>query len=344
MILGIESSCDDSALALFSAELGILEEWVHRQLLHAEYGGIVPALASREHLQNFTPMLSLLQKKLAGHRLSGIAVTCGPGLAGCLALGISLGKALALAYNVPLHGVNHLRAHAFSPFIPVHRENPGQFQARFTQELLPHLGLLVSGGNTLLFEINQVGLLKILAQTVDDAAGEALDKGAKLLGMPYPGGALIEKEAASGNPHYHDFPKAFPGPDQMRFSFSGLKTSMRYLLEKMTDEEVQKHKLDLCASYQNAVISALIKKTRQATASGAYESFGLSGGVANNKVLQQKFQDLAAEVGRPCLIAQPEHTTDNAAMVAFAAYADPRGLVDSPKPFSLTFSPALPLA
>lgn len=333
MIIGIESSCDESAMALFDPAKGLCGEWVHSQILkHQAYGGIVPDLASREHLDNFPP---ILKKVLAAHcPCEGdlIAVTTGPGLAGCLALGMALGQALSLSHGIPMVGVNHLRGHAFSPFIRLHADDPASFGKRF-RECLPHLGLIVSGGNTVLFQIGLDGTLKVLANTVDDAAGEALDKGAKLLGMPYPGGPLIEKQAIGGNPQAYSFPRAFPQADVPRFSFSGLKTSLKYQLEKMSDAELQAGMADLCASYQAAVVDALRRKTRQFLEGGRFRSLGLSGGVANNKCLRGAIQQLGDERDLPVLIAQPAHTGDNAAMIAFAAYADPAGCEKDPASF-----------
>lgn len=334
MIIGIESSCDESALALFDPGKGLCGEWVHSQILkHQAYGGIVPDLASREHLDNF-PVL--LKEMLAAHepgKGDRIAVTSGPGLAGCLALGIALGQSLSLAYGIPMVGVNHLRGHAYSPFIALHAEDPAAFERRF-RELLPHLGLIVSGGNTLLFRIDAGQRLEVLAQTVDDAAGEALDKGAKLLGMPYPGGPLIEKRAIGGNPAAFAFPRAFPQADDRRFSFSGLKTSLRYLLEKMTDTELQASMADICASYQAAVVDALARKTRHLLRDGGFRSLGLSGGVANNSGLREAIEHTGKRHRLPVHIARPAHTGDNAAMIAFAAFVDPEGCSAEPAAFN----------
>lgn len=343
MILAIESSCDESAVALFSKEGGILDEWVYSQLdLHKEYGGVVPSLASREHLKAFGPLLENALGLCKEKKISEIAVTYGPGLAGCLALGISLAKALAISLQVPLVGVNHLRGHAYSPFINLHQQSPEEFKVQF-QNILPHLGLIASGGNTILFEIDHGQNITILAQTVDDAAGEALDKGAKLLGMPYPGGALIEKIGQTGDPQAIKFPQAFPGRDEMRFSFSGLKTSLRYRLEKITDSDLQNQLPDICASYQEAVVQTLIKKTQQTLDKNNYASMGLSGGVANNKRLRELFALLGKSHRIPHFIAEPRHTGDNAAMIAFAAYADPKGTVPDIN-HKLSFSPSLPLS
>lgn len=190
--------------------------------------------------------------------------------------------------------------------------------------MTPHLGLLVSGGNTILFSLQADGRIEPLASTVDDAAGEALDKGAKLLGLGYPGGPAIEKLARQGDPRAFDFPRAFPGRADRKFSFSGLKTSLRYRLEKLADQELEARLSDLCASYQEAVIEALVKKTGQILQAGDFKSMGLSGGVSNNRRLRDAFHQLASGAKLPFYQARLEHTGDNAGMIAFAAYADPR--------------------
>jgi N6-L-threonylcarbamoyladenine synthase len=327
MLLAIESSCDESALALFDPERGLQGEWVHSQIAkHQPFGGIVPDVASREHLAFFPPLLERVLAELSGGVPTQLAVTSGPGLAGCLALGVSLAKALALAWNRPLVGVNHLRGHAWSPFITPHAEDPEGFGQRL-EALLPHLGLIVSGGNTVLFEIDSQRRLKVLADTVDDAAGEALDKGAKLLGMPYPGGPLVEKQAITGDPVKYEFPRAFLHSGERKFSFSGLKTSLRYTLEGLGPEAAAAAIPDLCASYQAAVVEALAGKTRQVIrrGGGRWRSLGLSGGVANNGALRSAFSALGERQKMPVLLAERGHTGDNAAMIAFAAWVDAAG-------------------
>jgi N6-L-threonylcarbamoyladenine synthase len=339
MILGIESSCDESALALFATDKGIVGEWVHSQIcLHEEYGGVVPDLASREHLKNFFPLLEA--SGILKHRstIQQIAVTRGPGLAGCLALGVAFAKSLALAWEIPVCGVNHLNGHAYSPFIKLYQSDVSGFSDAF-EALLPHLGLIVSGGNTILFEINRQKKIKVLAETVDDAAGEALDKGAKLLGLPYPGGPQIETLAANGDPRAFDFPRAIAPRNERRFSFSGLKTSLRYRIEKMDDASLEKALPDICASYQGAVIDQLCGKTKHILEVDSYKSLGLSGGVANNKVLRAALRSLADRYKITCCIAEPNHTGDNAAMIAFAAWIDPASTFRS----AISIEPALRL-
>ncbi len=325
MILALETSCDETALAVFDPERGLVGEWVRSQMaIHSLHGGVVPDLAAREHLRQVVPLLLAGREKWAGRAVGRIAVTRGPGLAACLALGVAAAKALALALKAPLVGVNHLRGHAWSPFIAGHAEGPGNFEAAL-EGLLPHLGLIASGGHTLLFRIDSDRSITPISSTRDDAAGEALDKGAKLLGLGYPGGPLIEKAAAGGRPGAFDFPRGLGRRADLDFSFSGLKTSLRYQLEKMPLDGIRERMADLCASYQQAVVDALGRKTRAALGLGGFRSLGLSGGVANNGVLRER---MAAEANRArvrFLAARPEHAGDNAAMIGFAAWADATG-------------------
>jgi len=388
MIFALESSCDETAVAVFDPAKGFAGEWIHSQVaLHESYGGVVPDLASREHLQHFGP---LLQRALAPMQsglgavqpgqVTRIAVTQGPGLAACLAMGLSAAKAIGLAWKVPVVGVNHLRAHAFSPFIPLHAANPAAFDGELAK-LLPHLGLLVSGGNTALLAIDEARRIKLLASTMDDAAGEALDKGAKLLGLGYPGGPLVEKLAREGRADAYQFPKAIAQRSSLEFSFSGLKTSLRYQLEKMAPAEIEARKADLCASYQTAVMDALVRKTKLALERGfaasedrdqrteirgqkagaadlgahlsssvlrapssGFRSLGLSGGVANNQTLQAGLAAVARGGNVPLLVAQPAHTGDNAGMIAFAAWAERETGGVSEDGFELQIAPSLALA
>ena len=352
MILSLESSCDETAIAVFDPARGLTGEWIHSQIaLHEAYGGVVPDLASREHLAHFGPLLQRAIAATPTERITRIAVTSGPGLAACLAMGLAAAKSLGLAWRVPGVGVNHLRAHAFSPFLPLHAADPAGFDAAFAK-LLPHLGLLVSGGNTVLFSLGEDRTIRQLASTMDDAAGEALDKGAKLLGLGYPGGPQVEKLATTGRADAFAFPKAVAQRSTLEFSFSGLKTSLRYQLEKMTPDEIARRRPDLCASYQAAVFDALVRKSKLAlerglpTGSGQedYRSFGLSGGVANNRTLQSLLESVAGSRRVPFLRALPQHTGDNAGMIAFAAWAEREaGGVDATG-LGLQIGPSRPLA
>lgn len=344
MILALESSCDETAVALFDPLAGVRGEWIHSQIaLHEKHGGVVPDLATREHLRNFSPLLERARYEVGFAGITKIAVTNGPGLAACLAVGVAAAKSLAVALRVPVIGVNHLRAHAWSVFIAMHAEAPAEFESRL-DGLLPHLGLIVSGGNTLLFTLDVDRRITVLSSTRDDAAGEALDKGAKLLGLGYPGGPLIEKLALGGQPDAFDFPRGIGRRDELNFSFSGLKTSLRYLLEKMSAEEVRAKLPDLCASYQQAVIDALGRKTRAALRldEGKFRSLGLSGGVANNRILRTAVEGIAHRARIPFFAAQPKHTGDNAGMIAFAAWNDPG--VDGTAEMNLRIEPSAALA
>lgn len=329
MILALETSCDESAVALFDPARGLVAEWIHSQIaVHERHGGVVPDLAAREHLRTIEPLLA--RARAASEDFSAVrelAVTRGPGLAGCLALGLASAKALALALGRPLRGVNHLRGHVWSPFIGVHASDPAGFDKRLEQ-LMPHLALVVSGGNTLLARLDTARGLTVLATTRDDAAGEALDKGAKLLGLGYPGGPAVERFAREGRDDQYDFPRGIGARGELDFSFSGLKTALRYRLEKMTPDEIVAARPDLCAGYQKAVIDALTRKTRLAIEAAArdgtpYRSVGLSGGVANNLALREALAGTARRAGVPLFAAEPRHTGDNAGMIAFAAWADP---------------------
>lgn len=348
MILALESSCDETAVALFDPAQGLIGEWIHSQIaLHEQHGGVVPDLATREHLRNFGPLLERARDTSATPNFGSVtrvAVTHGPGLAACLAIGVSAAKALAVDLKVPVTGVNHLRGHVWSPFIHLHAEEPARFDERLAA-LLPHLGLIVSGGNTLLFVIEPDRMVSVLSSTRDDAAGEALDKGAKLLGLGYPGGPIVEKLARGGRIDAFDFPRGIGRRDELDFSFSGLKTSLRYLVEKLSPDEVRRQIPDLCASYQQAVVDALARKTRAALrqGEGRYRSLGLSGGVANNQVLRAALDGESRRSRIPFFAAQPKHTGDNAGMIAFAAWADHTG-AKRDAGLKLRIEPAAPLA
>lgn len=317
--LGLESSCDETAVAIWdSDQRKILYEQVLTQIeLHSVFGGVVPGIAIREHLNGFPILIEKLNQSFNLTTIDKIVVTHGPGLMGCLGMGIAYAQSLQLLLNIPVEGVNHLQGHALSPFCEIYQQDE-EFSLR---DACPHLGLLVSGGNTLLFEMDeQEGQLtfSVIAQTIDDAAGEALDKGAKQLGFPYPGGPLIEKCAIGGDDKWVDFPKAFPQKDQWKFSFSGLKTSLRYFLEKMSPEDIENYKSSICASYQAAVVGALERKVSQALNRKQYKSLGVSGGVSNNTVLRDRLEALAHNKKMNFYVPPKKYCGDNAAMIAFA--------------------------
>lgn len=346
-ILAIESSCDESAVAIFDSRQGVLKNLVHTQIdLHALYGGVVPDLASSEHLKKLPHLIENIVKAedFDSQKIDKIVCTSGPGLANCLAMGIASAAALALTLKKPLFGANHLRGHAYSPFITEHAKNPQDFKNRYLTELLPHIGLLVSGGNSILFEISSDAKMSMLCETLDDAAGEALDKGAKLLGMPYPGAPLLEKAAIGGDRKKIPFPKGSSRKpqDDPDFSFSGLKTSLRYFLERRSND-VKDELADICASYQYAVVEQLRKRVEYFLSKKTYKSFGLSGGVANNAVLRAALENSASRAHCKFLPAERKYCGDNAAMIAFSAWIDSSSLSQSIE-MSLKLEPSKPLA
>ena len=306
MILGLETSCDETAAALVTRDGEIRANIVSSQAeLHARYGGVVPEVASRRHLELVTPVI---QEALAGAgaRLDDvelIAVTTGPGLIGALLVGVAAAKAIAWARRLPLAAVDHLHGHVASLYLRPEPLEP------------PFLCLLASGGHTLLLDVQDHGTKpRVLGSTIDDAAGEAFDKGARLLGLGYPGGAAIDRLAGSGDPHAFDFPVArVPGLD---FSFSGLKTALLYAVRALDAGELERRRADLAASYQRAIVRALVERTRQAAEQTGAESIAVVGGVAANSELR------AALTG--AVLAPLALCTDNAAMIASAArYVEP---------------------
>jgi N6-L-threonylcarbamoyladenine synthase len=319
MIIGIESSCDESAVAIFDRTIGVVFEEVHSQIaLHGGYGGVVPELAAREHVKNFCPLFDDLKAKIAPCEVDSIAVTIEPGLPGCLAIGRVAANALSVIWRKPVVGINHLHGHVFSPFIELHAALGSNFIGAF-RTYLPGLSLLVSGGNTLLQVVRESGEIELVGGTQDDAAGEAFDKGAKLLGLPYPGGHLVEKLAKIGDEGRFKWPRAYYDSDEIKFSFSGLKTSLRYFLEKQSDASFERDGHDICASYQAAIIDVLVRKTCQALTPDI-KSLSVCGGVANNDRLRQRLADLAQRKGILFFPPTRPHSGDNAAMIAFAAH------------------------
>jgi N6-L-threonylcarbamoyladenine synthase len=310
-ILAIESSCDDTAVAVLCNDK-ILANFVATQSVHEKWGGVVPELASRAHLQNIVPTVELaLQKaKIVKHQLNAIAYTKGPGLLGSLLVGGSFAKAFSLSLGIPLIEVNHMQAHILAHFI-----DNGQSKPQF-----PFLCLTVSGGHTQIVKVNSHLKLQILGETNDDAAGEAFDKVAKILGLPYPGGPLVDKLSEHGNPHKFVFPE--PKAEAYNFSFSGLKTSFLYLVNRELNKNqqfIEQNKADLCASVQHSIVSILIKKLILAAENAQISDLALAGGVSANSLLRTSFEGLRAK-GYNIFIPPFEYCTDNAAMVGITAY------------------------
>jgi len=314
IILGIESSCDDTSAAVITD--GILKSNViASQKVHEAYGGVVPELASRVHQQNIVPVVSeaLRQAGIGHNDLSAIAYTRGPGLLGSLHVGTSFAKGMAIGLNIPLIDVNHLHGHVLAHFIKESEsdETPG----------FPFLCLLISGGNSQIVLVKSPFDMEIMGRTIDDAAGEAFDKCAKVMGLPYPGGPHIDRLAAEGNPNRFRFSKPrIPGYD---YSFSGLKTSFLYTLRdslKTDPEFIEKNRADLCASLQQTIIDILIAKLRPAIIESGVKDVAIGGGVSANSGVREAISSMCTGLGVRAWIPARKFTTDNAAMVAMAGY------------------------
>lgn len=309
-ILGIESSCDDTSAAVLKDGV-LLSNVTASQAVHEAYGGVVPELASRAHQENVVPVVAeaIKQAGITKEQLSAVAFTRGPGLMGSLLVGVSFAKGFARSLNIPLIDVNHLQGHVMAHFI----EEP------FPP--FPFLCLLVSGGNSQIVKVNAYNDMEILGQTIDDAAGEAIDKCSKVMGLGYPGGPIIDRLARQGNPHAYRFSEPhIPGLD---YSFSGLKTSFLYSLRKWVAEDpdfVEHHKEDLAASLEFTIVDILMKKLREAVKMTKIKHVAVAGGVSANNGLRQAFHDHAKRYGWSIYIPKFSYTTDNAAMIGITGY------------------------
>ena len=315
LILGIESSCDDTSAAVLRGNT-LLSNVIASQAVHKEYGGVVPELASRAHEQNILPVVSEAIKRagISANDLDAIAFTRGPGLLGSLLVGVNYAKGLAMSLGIPMVEVNHLHAHVMAHFI----EEEGE---EHQSPEYPFLCLLVSGGNSQIILCHSPYKMEIVGQTIDDAAGEAFDKCAKVMGLGYPGGPIVNRLANEGNPHAFKFAKPnVPGYD---YSFSGLKTSFLYTLRdeiKLNPNFVEENKEDLCASLQYTVIEILMKKLRLAAKELKIKHVAVAGGVSANTGLREAFVDHARRYGWSIYIPKFAYTTDNAAMVAMSGH------------------------
>ncbi len=314
IILGIDTSCDDTCAAIVENGERLLSNVVNSQvIIHHGYGGVVPELASREHIRNIIPVVreSLRKAGLNNKNIGAIAVTVGPGLVGALLVGIHFAKAYSYANNIPLIGANHLEGHILSIFL---EESFPSF---------PFVALTVSGGHTNIYHVRGFGDYTVLGQTLDDAAGEAFDKIAKLLELGYPGGEVVEKLASTGRPDAIDFPRAYLSKDSLDFSFSGLKTAVALYVKKWRNQKTGENKIkiaDIAASFQAAVVDILINKVIAATAQVGVKSVVLAGGVGRNNHLRGKLQKMMKKEGIDLYIPSPEFCTDNGAMIADAGY------------------------
>lgn len=315
LLLGIESSCDDTSAAVVRG-CELLSNVIASQAVHSAYGGVVPEIASRAHLQNIVPVVSeaIRQAGVSLQEIDAIAFTAGPGLLGSLLVGTSFVKGLHLALDVPLISVNHLRAHVLAHFIsePEEEHRSPEF---------PFLCLLVSGGNSQIIKVDNPYQMEVVGQTIDDAAGEAFDKCAKVMGLGYPGGPVVNRLGNEGNPNR--FVLAKPNVAGLNYSFSGLKTSFLYLLRDelaLNPNFIEENKQDLCASLQKTVVDILMGKLLKATKEYKIKRVAVAGGVSANTALRQAFADYAQRYGWDIFIPKFSYTTDNAAMVAVAGY------------------------
>ena len=303
--LGIETSCDETAIAIYDSKNGIIGESVFSQIkMHAEYGGVVPELASRDHCVKIVTVLKEALGDIDINTIDQIAYTSGPGLLGALLIGESFAQGLSTALKIPLLPINHLEGHLMSPVM------------EFPEIQTPYISLLVSGGHSMIVDVKERGNYEILGQSQDDAVGEAFDKVGKLLDLPYPGGPHIEKLALNGNPHAYDFPRPMMHSDNLDLSFSGLKTSVLYTvrdIENITEEI----KADIAASFQQAVIDVLTRKIKKAVEVSGRPDVIIAGGVAANKALRFAIKDLENLLGIRVFYPSLKYCGDNAAMIAF---------------------------
>jgi N6-L-threonylcarbamoyladenine synthase len=312
-ILAIESSCDDTAAAVLHNDK-VLSNVVANQEIHTQYGGVVPELASRAHQQNIVPVIDAALRKanISKEQLSAIAFTQGPGLMGSLLVGSSFAKSMALALSIPLVAVNHMQAHILAHFID---------EAGFEKPTFPFLALTISGGHTQIVKVNDFFTMTIIGETTDDAVGEAFDKSAKILGLPYPGGPLVDRHAQLGNPKAFVFTK--PKVPGLNFSFSGLKTAILYFVQKKKLENpdfIVENINDICASIQYTIIEILMDKLKLAVKETGINQIAIGGGVSANSGIRKAIKDAEQKYGWKTYVPKFEYTTDNAAMIGIVGY------------------------
>jgi N6-L-threonylcarbamoyladenine synthase len=312
-ILGIESSCDDTSASVI-CNGKILSNVIATQEIHAKYGGVVPELASRAHQQNIVPVIqqAIQQANIDKKDLNAIAFTRGPGLMGSLLVGTSFAKSLSLALNIPLIAVNHMQGHILAHFIE---------EKNYAKPTFPFLCLTISGGHTQIVKISDYFKMEILGTTLDDAVGEAFDKSAKILGLPYPGGPLVDKYAQLGNPNAFKFTK--PKVANLNFSFSGLKTGILYFIQKKVKENpnfIEENLNDICASIQKTIVEILFDKLKLAVKQTGIKQIAIAGGVSANSGIRNTLKETENTLGWKTYIPKFEYTTDNAAMIAIVGY------------------------
>jgi N6-L-threonylcarbamoyladenine synthase len=315
MILGLETSCDDTSVAVVS-ERGEVRALLSadQDVAHRPFGGVVPEVASRHHTEAILPLVvrAMHDAGVSWSQLTGIAVTSRPGLIGSLLVGVVTAKTLALVHGLPLIGVNHIEGHLLAPLLSdADFAPPEGFE-------FPYLGLAVSGGHTHLFKVEGVGRYVLLGRTRDDAAGEAFDKFAKMSGLGFPGGARVDRAAEGGNPRAFQFPRALMTQGDLDFSFSGLKSAAARQLSGMSEAEREDARADLCASFREAIVDVLVEKLRRASRRTGLKRWAITGGVACNSRLRARGQELARTDGATLAVPPPRYCTDNAAMIAWA--------------------------
>lgn len=307
LVLGIESSCDETGIAIYDSEKGLLAHTLHSQVaLHAEYGGVVPELASRDHVRYLIPLLdkAFEQAGIKKTDIEGVAYTSGPGLMGALMVGASAGRSLAYSLGVPAVAVHHMEGHLLAPML---EDNAPEF---------PFIALLVSGGHTLLAQVDGVGQYKILGESLDDAAGEAFDKTAKMLGLGYPGGPILAKLAEQGRQGIYKFPRPMVNRPGLEFSFSGLKTFALNTMQKSDGSE--QSKADISLAFEEAVVDTLMIKSRRALRETGIKRLVIAGGVGANQRLRRELAAMAKKEGGELFYPRVEFCTDNGAMIAYA--------------------------
>lgn len=308
-ILGIETSCDETGIAIYDGERGLLAHTIYSQIdLHAQFGGVVPELASRDHIRKILPLLNevLMKAELTKQDIDGIAYCSGPGLIGALLVGAAVGRTLGWALNIPTIGVHHLEAHLLAVML---EDDKPEF---------PFIALLVSGGHTMLVKVEGFGQYEILGESLDDAAGEAFDKTAKLLGLPYPGGPALAKLAEQGETHRFTFPRPMTDRPGLDFSFSGLKTCA--ITTWNDSDKTEKTRADIAAGFQEAVIDTLIIKCKRALQSCHFNKLVIAGGVGANQQLRQKLKIMMSKIDGFVYYPKPIFCTDNGAMIAYAGF------------------------
>lgn len=331
LVLGIETSCDETGIAIYDSQRGLLANQLYSQIeLHADYGGVVPELASRDHIRKTVPLIqeALKQANLSAKDIDGVAYTAGPGLVGALLVGATIGRSLAFAWNVPAISVHHMEGHLLAPML---EETPPTF---------PFVALLVSGGHTQLISVTGIGQYQLLGESVDDAAGEAFDKTAKLLGLDYPGGSMLSKMATLGSAERFVFPRPMTDRPGLDFSFSGLKTFAANTVRQSGNDE--QTKADIARAFEDAVIDTLSIKCRRALEQTGFNQLVIAGGVSANQPLRKKLAELMLQRKGKVFYARPEFCTDNGAMIAYAGMV--RLLAGEHVDLSINVRPRWPLS